>query len=102
MKFRKKPVVLDAYVFNPDAVPFRSGRWPGVRKTSYIEVSQLLGTSGCSRTEPFWDWSVMGIVHTREGQHVVCPGDYVLTGVNGEPSVCRADIFMATYEEVEP
>ena len=104
MRFRKKPVVIDAYVFNPDALKLRytACSWPGVRCTTYSEVAHMLGTSGCSKTEPFWDWSVMGVIDTLEGQHVVCPGDYVITGVKGEVYPCRADIFLATYEAVEP
>ncbi len=51
---------------------------PGVRGTSYSEVFALLGTSGCSRLEPYWDWSVMGVIETNYGKHVVVPGDWIV------------------------
>jgi hypothetical protein len=33
--------------------------------------------------------------------HVVCPGDWIITGVNGEMYPCKPDIFDKTYEAVE-
>lgn len=30
--------------------------------------------------------------------HLVCPGDWVITGVKGENYACKPDIFAATYE----
>ncbi len=49
-----------------------------VRSTSYIEISQLLGTSGCSKEWPHWDWSVMGVIDTPKGKLAVSPGDRLL------------------------
>ena len=42
-----------------------------------------------------------GWVDTQEGGHIVCPGDWVITGVAGEHYPCKPDIFEATYELVE-
>ena len=42
-----------------------------------------------------------GWVDTLEGGHIVCPGDWVITGVAGEHYLCKPDIFEATYELVE-
>lgn len=33
-----------------------------------------------------------------EGGHVVTPGDWIITGVNGENYPCKPHIFEATYE----
>jgi len=104
MKFRKKPVVIEAEVFNPTA------RWvieleyvpDGVRPTSYKEIAKLLGTSGCSKEEPSWSAEVLGIIDTLEGPHVVSPGDWVITGVKGEKYPRKPDIFEATYEPMPP
>jgi len=41
-----------------------------------------------------------GWTETLEGGHIVCPGDYVITGVKGEIYPCKPDIFKATYEAV--
>lgn len=38
---------------------------------------------------------------TLEGHHLVCPGDWVITGIKGEQYPCKPDIFEATYELVE-
>lgn len=104
-KFRKKPVVIEAVQFNPCQPPKRTADMKGlpidVRATSYGEVADLLGTSGCSKEPPYWDWSVMAVVETKEGKHMASPGDWIITGVQGEKYPCKPDIFAATYEPVE-
>ena len=40
-----------------------------------------------------------GWIATLEGGHIVCPGDWIITGVKGEMYPCKPDIFEATYEE---
>ncbi len=40
-----------------------------------------------------------GWIETLEGGHIVCPSDYIITGVAGEHYPCKADIFEATYEK---
>ena len=42
-----------------------------------------------------------GWIDTLEGGHIVCPGDWIITGVAGERYPCKPDIFEATYEKVE-
>lgn len=42
-----------------------------------------------------------GWIDTPEGGHIVCPGDYVITGVAGERYPCKPAIFEATYEPAE-
>ena len=41
------------------------------------------------------------VAHTLEGDLTAQPGDYIITGVAGEQYPCKAEIFEATYEEVE-
>lgn len=43
-----------------------------------------------------------GWIDTLEGGYVVCPGDFIITGVAGERYPCKPDIFAKTYEAVEP
>lgn len=95
MKFRKKPVVIEAAHWH------QHGDHPAVRRTSYSEVSNELGTSGCSRQPPYWAWDRMGMIDTPEGRHAVIPGSWIITGVKGEVYVCREDIFEVTYEAVK-
>ncbi len=33
-----------------------------------------------------------------EGVHIVCPGDWIITGARGERYPCKPDIFAATYD----
>jgi hypothetical protein len=75
MKFRKKPVVIEATQW------FKHGDHPAVE----------LGVAYNGR--PY--------VKTLEGDHLVTPGDWIITGVKGEHYPCKPDIFEATYEAVE-
>ena len=107
MKYRKKPVVVEAIRWN---VPDKNGKvllareckdHPGVRPTSYNEVFEMCNTSGCSSEPPHWDWAAMGVIDTLEGKHVVSPGDFIIEGVKGEFYPCKPDVFEMTYEPVE-
>lgn len=73
MRFRKKPVVIEATQW------FRSGDHPAV-----------LGN------EIDGPW-----IPTLEGAMRVTPGDWIITGVQGEQYPCKPEIFAATYEPVE-
>lgn len=76
MKFRKKPVVIDAVQFKGDPIE-------GV----CFETENLLG---CFAGGPH--------VHTLEGWLKVTLDDWIITGVKGEHYPCKPDIFEATYE----
>ena len=41
------------------------------------------------------------IIHTLEGDMQAEPGDYIITGVEGEKYPCKPDIFEKTYELIE-
>ena len=43
---------------------------------------------------------VHGWIDTLEGGHIVCPGDYVITGIKREMYPCKPDVFVATYDLV--
>lgn len=107
MKYRKRPVIVEATRWN---VPDENGKvllardckdHPAVRPASYMEVSTLEGTNGCSKQPPYWGWEVLGIIDTLEGKHLVCPGDYIINGIKGEFYLCKPDIFEMTYEPVK-
>jgi len=49
-------------------------------------------------------WKTHGrawLVDTLEGGHIVCPGDWIITGVKGEKYPCKPDIFELTYHKVD-
>lgn len=77
-KFRKRPVIIEAEQWSPDT------RLPGV-----LLVKDSNGQV------------VQGLIKTLEGNMMVNPGDWVITGVKGERYPCKPDIFEATYEPVE-
>ena len=38
------------------------------------------------------------VIHTLEGDLIAQPGDWIITGVQGEKYPCAPDIFQKTYE----
>ena len=107
-KFRKKPVVIDAtrWFKNGDHPLDYSrirdglnGEWEGniVRYWRRPDVSGEAKCSNCGNRMHIHGW-----IDTKEGGHIVCPGDWIITGVAGENYPCKPDIFAATYEAVEP
>lgn len=43
---------------------------------------------------------VHGWIDTLEGGHIVCPGDWIVTGIHRELYPVKPDIFELTYEPV--
>jgi hypothetical protein len=83
VKFRKKPVVIDA-------VQIRAGEQP-VELAGDVAAGRLLyAEDGCA------------VIVTLEGDMTARPGDWIIRGVKGELYPCKPDIFEATYEAVAP
>lgn len=40
------------------------------------------------------------IIKTLEGDMKASPGDWIITGVNGEQYPCKPDVFAKTYQKV--
>jgi hypothetical protein len=102
-RYRKKPVVIDATQW------FKNGDHPadGAFAREAPERFEGLvvryyrdpGTSGereCKHCEQ--PMHVHGWIDTKEGGHIVCPGDWIVTGVAGERYPCKPAVFAATYE----
>ena len=123
MKFRKKPVVVEATQWfkngdHPDDGTdlFPERNTPGLPSTfsplygseyagqrlegkvvRYFRRPDIAGGTvcrHCSLTMHDHGW-----IDTKEGGHIVCPGDWIITGVQGEQYPCKPDIFTATYDE---
>ena len=86
-KFRKKPVVIEAWKWN-GAGTF-AGAPPWVK--DYALGERLI--------EPQEDGTL--IVPTLEGDHVANAGDWIIQGVQGELYPCKPGIFVKTYDYVE-
>lgn len=46
-------------------------------------------------------YKLHGWIDTLEGGHIVCPGDYIITGSSGEYYPIKPDIFDKTYDIIE-
>ena len=92
MKYRKKPVVIDAWRFMPHLAwnPF-----PDWILASWFAEEQVRLGSRMFRGE-----QVM-IIPTLEGSMTARAGDWIIRGVKGEVYPCKPDIFAETYEPVE-
>lgn len=70
---------------------------PAVEPVSYEEVAMLLGTSGCSREEPYWIYDVLGKIRSDRGVQIVCPGDWILDLKEGVYLVLKEKDFRALF-----
>lgn len=102
MKFRKKPVVIEA-------VQLRWDTWDEMCKFAGVGKLEDGKPQGCFLDEdggyalPDNQWSDnMGmLIPTKEGLMTARELDWIIKGVQGELYPCKPDIFEATYEPVE-
>jgi len=118
MKYRKKPVVIEATQW------FKNGDHPQdyAKIVEGLENGEMRTWTGAEAQALGWEGQIVryyrspvidgrgtcrhcaqimhdhGWIDTLEGGHIVCPGDWVITGVAGEHYPCKPDIFAATYE----
>lgn len=81
MKFRKKPVVIEAFKWMSDKAP---DWWSKASVKFEIDVST---------------GSVF--IPTLEGIFEAKKGDYIIRGIKGKLYPCKPGIFEKTYEKVE-
>jgi hypothetical protein len=120
-KFRKKPVVIEATRW------FKNGDHPNDydKEKFGLEDGKERTWTGAEVKALGWEGQVVryyrtpaadgktrkcehcgvlmhdhGWIDTLEGGHIVCPGDWIITGIKGEHYPCKPDIFAASYEEV--
>jgi hypothetical protein len=84
MRWRKKPVVIDAVQWTGDMPAVRAMVGNDVPLPTYGE-----GYDGAIR------------ITTLEGDHRCDKGDWIIRGVKGELYPCKPDIFALTYEPAE-
>ena len=89
MKYRKKPVVIEAFEFD--------GAFTDIAGEPYVPWWAFDGlNTGVLSFEGLGDL----YVNTLEGKMLVSIGDYIIKGINGEFYPCKPDIFDKTYEKV--
>ena len=86
MKYRKKPVVVEAV------------RWTGENRE---EIETFCGFDVMFGTIYEPTPACAARIPTLEGKIYARPGDYIIKGVNGEFYPCKPDVFAKTYEAVK-
>ena len=81
IKFRKKPVVIEAINWNGDKQKIKSF-FGDFDDWFFNKYDQL-------------------VINTLEGNHRANLGDWIIKGVKGEFYPCKPDIFEQTYEEAD-
>jgi len=101
-RYRKKPVVVEATQW------FKNGDHPKDDIEAYADtesegkvvrhycVPNVDGESTCQYCGVIMHNH--GWIDTLEGGHIVCPGDWIITGVSNELYPCKPDIFQQTYD----
>ena len=86
MKFRKKPVEIEA-------IQFTRLNWEEIQQftnnTAYTLVIERRINGKCTCVIP-----------TMEGEHIANENDYIIRGVKGEFYPCKPDVFKLTYEKI--
>jgi len=101
-KFRKKPVVIEAFQMTFER-RWDNSEWPEWLNKAW---QQGAGENGMwidsdapvAEGRESADELVLG---TLEGVHRITWGDWIIQGVKGELYPCKPDIFDATYDPVE-
>ncbi len=84
MKFRKKPVVIEAEQFTDENKD---------RCFNFVRCNCVADRDG--------DGLPRLRIQTLEGEMIASLGDWIIRGVKGEFYPCKPDIFAATYEPAE-
>ncbi len=92
MKYRKKPVVIEAFQYDGDIVNINAPKWAtdAINDGTMFFDSKNEGDPPCEL-----------FIRTLEGVHHASVNDYIIRGVNGEIYPCKPDIFEKTYEIAE-
>lgn len=109
MRYRKKPIVIDAVLWLKNGDHPKDHVWRIYEDTGicpeqpreglivrYFRRPDVDGLSPCKHCA--LKMHTHGWIDTLEGGHIVCPGDMIITGVKGEVYPCKPDIFNATYD----
>lgn len=86
-KYRKKPVVIEAFEFHEDM-------------GTHTAAIPMWFMEACGNRTVF-EKDGHTCIKTLEGDHIISDGDFVIQGIKGEIYPCKPDIFAATYEPVE-
>lgn len=95
MKYRKKPIEVEAFQYDGDLVGSDGKYYVPEWAAAAHEEGEL--TYGSVAGGPLCEL----FVETPEGKRHAAVGDYIIKGINGEIYPCKPDIFEKTYCRVE-
>ncbi len=94
MKFRRKPVVVDAFRYDGDLIDAEGNYYVPEWAAVAHQTGVLFYMHGDSPMELYLDIC---------GDHLpVCVGDYVICNADGSLDACSAQTFERDYEPVQP
>lgn len=98
MRYRKKPVEVEAWPVDEINRAFLANYWEGLPDCIRDAYDQGGWVPGALKDGTGPERGIY--VPTLEGSLFAAPGDYIIRGVQGEFYPCKPDVFAATYEPV--
>ena len=96
MKFRKKPVVIEAFQMTRET-RVSNRNWPNWLNQAW-NIERDEEGAVFPTEEGTGDGTVS--IYTPEGEMLVNFGDWIIQGVENELYPCKPEIFAATYDKV--
>ena len=96
-KFRKKPVVVEAFQMTEER-RFDNSEWPNWLHKAW---NRDYHSEGALWIDPDDRQGRLLIVGTLEGPHRITWNDWIIQGVKDELYPCKPDIFEVTYEPAD-
>ena len=97
MKYRKKPVVIEAFQMTEER-RWDNSEWPVWLNIAWNTPVGEEGSVWCGRLDGFVEGADILYCGTLEGPYRIDWDDYIVQGVKGELYPCKPDIFEETYE----
>ena len=91
MKYRKRPVVIEAIQYNKNRSEIELFVGKELSQELESETAYVAG-----KGPPLFSL----IIPTLEGDHKAMPGDWIIKGVEGEFYPCKPAIFEKTYDAI--
>ncbi len=89
-KYRKKPVVIEAFKWTGNQEQIEDPKWIVKAIVSGTVTFVNPGTG-----------DVIMMIQTLEGSMAANQGDYIIQGIQGELYPCKPGIFEKTYDKVD-
>lgn len=99
MKFKKKPVVIEAFQMT-EARRQDNAEWPEWLNVAWNKEHDEIGAV-FPVDFPNSDGTDQLVIYTLEGLHLVGFGDWIIQGIQGELYPCKPEIFEKTYDPVK-